>query len=100
MIYLARKIIGSIWDRLTRNAINDNFEELYEYKNTADSAKEAADYAVNTAEYAKAKAESVQAQFDQVVIEGDSSVEAAQARVGSDGMTYETLKERLDAEHE
>lgn len=97
---MARKIIGSVWDRLNRNAINDNFEELYGYKNTADSAKEAADYAVNTAEFAKAKAESVQAQFNQVVIEGDSSVEAAQARVGSDGTTYETLKERLDAEHE
>lgn len=96
---MARKIIGSVWDREARNAINDNFEELYGYKNTADSAKEAADYAVNTAEFAKAKAESVQAQFNQVVIEGDSSVEAAQARVGADGTVYNTLKERLDAEY-
>ena len=96
---MARKIIGSVWDREARNAINDNFEELYGYKNTADSAKEAADYAVTTAEYAKAKADSVQEQFNQVVIEGDSSVEAAQARVGADGAVYETLKERLDAEY-
>ena len=77
--------------------MNENFKELYGYKNTADSAKEAADYAVNTAEFAKAKAESVQAQFNQVIIAGESSVEAAQARVGADGTVYETLKARLDA---
>ena len=41
-----------------------------------------------------------QTEFDAVVIEGDSSVEAAQARVASDGITtYTTLKERLDAEY-
>ena len=33
------------------------------------------------------------------MIEGDSSVEAAQARVSADGTSYTTLKERLDSEH-
>jgi glycerophosphoryl diester phosphodiesterase len=97
VICLARKIIGSIWDRENRNAINDNFEELYESKDAIDSIKEVADYAVSTAESAKEKAESVQAQLNQAVIEGDSSVEAAQARVDAEGNSYPTLKARLDA---
>jgi lysophospholipase L1-like esterase len=37
-----------------------------------------------------------QAQIDQMTIQGDSSVEAAQARVAADGTTFTTLKERLD----
>src|SRR5690625_1312483 len=37
--------------------------------------------------------------FNETVVEGDSSVEAAQARVDKDGKTYGTLKERLDTEH-
>jgi hypothetical protein len=95
---LARKEIGSVWDRTNRNAMNENFKELYELKNVADSAKADAEEALQSANYAKTKAESVQAQFNQVVIEGDSSVEAAQARVGADGTAYETLKDRLDSE--
>src|SRR5699024_1834208 len=46
-----------------------------------------------------ANSESTQTQLDTIVIEGDSSVEAAQARVTKDGETYGTLKERLDGEH-
>src|SRR5690625_3657 len=38
--------------------------------------------------------------FNETVVEGDSSVEAAQARVDKDGKTYETLKSRLDSEQE
>ncbi|GEM04091.1 hypothetical protein HMI01_10790 [Halolactibacillus miurensis] len=38
--------------------------------------------------------------FNETVVEGDSSVEAAQARVNADNtVTYDTLKDRLDAEH-
>lgn len=44
------------------------------------------------------KADSVQTQLNQVVIEGDSSVEAAQARVDANNKIYDTLKERLDTE--
>jgi Phosphodiester glycosidase len=39
-----------------------------------------------------------QTQIDQLVVNGDSSVEAAQARVDSDGYAYPTLKARLDTE--
>ncbi|MCT8138649.1 polysaccharide deacetylase family protein [Anaerobacillus sp. CMMVII] len=38
-----------------------------------------------------------QKQIDQIVVEGDSSVEAAQARVNESGQTFPTLKSRLDA---
>lgn len=41
-------------------------------------------------------ANSVQEQLNQTIIEGDSSVEAAQARVDADGKIYTTLKERID----
>lgn len=34
--------------------------------------------------------------FNETVVEGDSSVEAAQARVDAEGNTFTTLKERLD----
>lgn len=49
---------------------------------------------------ALSNSESTQEQLDTVVIEGDSSVEAAQARVNADNTkTYATLKERLDQEN-
>lgn len=40
----------------------------------------------------------VQAQINQLVVDGDSSPEAAQARVSVDGTSYVNLKARLDAE--
>ena len=42
-------------------------------------------------------ARAVQAQLDQLVIGGDSSVEAAQARVTAGGTAYPTLRDRLNA---
>lgn len=45
---------------------------------------------------AKTTVNSVQTQLNQIVVEGDSSVEAAQARVDKSGNTSSTLKERLD----
>lgn len=42
---------------------------------------------------------SVQEQFNQVVIEGDSSVEAAQARVDAKNVAQPTLKARLDKDY-
>ena len=90
---MARREIGTIWDRKTRNDINENFKELYnEYIDAGLVAEEAR----QKAEEALSRANSVQEQLNQVVIDGDSSVEAAQARVDADGNTYNTLKERLD----
>ena len=55
--------------------------------------------ALNVANSADTLSKSVQEQFNQVVIDGDSSVEAAQARVDASGQTNPTLKARLDKEH-
>lgn len=55
--------------------------------------------ALNVANSADTLSKSVQEQFNQVIIDGDSSVEAAQARVDASGQTNATLKARLDKEH-
>lgn len=44
------------------------------------------------------KVNSIQAQVDNLVINGDSSVEAAQARTDKDNVTFASLKARLDYE--
>ncbi|MED4892365.1 MULTISPECIES: hypothetical protein, partial [Heyndrickxia] len=48
----------------------------------------------------KDRADNIQAQVDNLVADGDSSPEAAQARVGADGTNYTTLKQRLDTENQ
>ncbi|WP_053346513.1 BppU family phage baseplate upper protein [Peribacillus butanolivorans] len=48
---------------------------------------------------ADTKIDSVQAQIDQLVIEGDSSVEAAQMRVDALGNTHVTAKARVDNDY-
>ena len=58
-----------------------------------------ATHALSLSESADTLSKSVQEQFNQVVIDGDSSVEAAQARVDASGQTNATLKERLDKEY-
>lgn len=93
----APKILGT--DKLYQmypkvNAAIDNANEALK---TSSSAETKSDTAVTTANRAETKANSVQTQFNQVVIEGDSSVEAAQARVKEDGTAFTTLKERLDS---
>jgi hypothetical protein len=69
------KQIGVKFDRNFRNDLNANFTDI------------------------GTDTKSVQDQINQVVIDGDSSAEAAQARVDTDGVTHTTLKERLDNEH-
>lgn len=54
--------------------------------------------AINVANGAKGKADSVEKQLNEVVIKGDSSVEAAQARIDALGTKHETLKERNDSD--
>ncbi|WEZ09587.1 hypothetical protein P5663_07025 [Priestia flexa] len=64
-----------------------------------EGSKTNAEQALTFATEAKGKAESVQAQFNQVIIEGDSSVEAAQARVDTKNVAQPTLKARLDNDY-
>jgi len=68
------------------NAAIDQSNEAIEKATTADA----------NASQALATANNVQTQLNTIVIEGDSSVEAAQARVDADGNVFSTLKERLD----
>jgi len=79
--------------------INQSIEHANEAKNESSQANTTADGAKQIAESSNTKSLSTQEQLDQVVIEGDSSVEAAQARVDTDGVSHQTLKERLDDEH-
>lgn len=103
--------LGPGIDRTFRNDLNANFDDVdtdiqgaQATANgavaTANNAVTTANSAVTTANNAVTIANSVQEQFNQVVIEGDSSVESAQARVDSSGQTYATLKERLDTKED
>ena len=67
--------------------------------NVANGIDAKATNALSLSESADTLSKSVQEQFNQVVIDGDSSVEAAQARVDASGQTNATLKARLDKEH-
>lgn len=69
----------------------------------ANRAEEKSDNAVSIAitsndksDASLAQVENVQQQINTLVVEGDSSFEAAQARIAEDGQEYDTLKERLD----
>lgn len=68
---------------------------------TADNAMDTANSSIAVSNQALSNSQSTQEQLNQIVIDGDSSVEAAQARVNADNtVTYDTLKERLDAEYQ
>lgn len=67
--------------------------------NVANGIDAKATNALSLSESADTLSKSVQEQFNQVVIDGDSSVEAAQARVDTSGETNPTLKARLDKEY-
>lgn len=69
--------------------INKAIEDSFDAISKASRADENSNSALT-------RAKSVQTQLDTIVIEGDSSVEAAQARVNEKGEKSATLKERLD----
>jgi glycerate-2-kinase len=78
---LASKVRTAVYGREVRESIAKSME-----------------YTGSTANQASVKVESIQSQVNQLVVEGDSSVETAQARVDSKGISYNTLKDRLDTE--
>lgn len=83
---LANDIRTKIYGREVREALAQGIEEA---GNIADQANQTSNAAVD-------QVRNIQAQVDQLVVEGDSSVEAAQARVDAKGNVFATLKERLD----
>lgn len=92
------KDLGTNMDRQWRIDLNDNFRELSGMQGSVNDAVNKAKTAEQIASDANNTSNSVQQQLNQIVIEGDSSVEAAQAREDVLGVTYPVLKERVDAE--
>src|SRR5690625_2872714 len=78
------------------DTLNEGREKLNEAIKDAGKAKIDSSEAKATAEQALDNSESTQEQLNQVVIDGDSSVEAAQARVDEKGQSHTTLKDRID----
>lgn len=72
--------------------LNQAIDQSNEALSTANTAKTTADSALS-------KSETTQTQLDTIVINGDSSVEAAQARVDANGEAKTTLKKRLDDDY-
>lgn len=79
-----------------KDKLNTGREKLNKSIQDAENAKNTANNADSKATQALSNSEDTQIQLDQVVINGDSSVEAAQARVDAEGTVYSTLKNRLD----
>ncbi|MEK5272544.1 glycosyl hydrolase family 28-related protein [Aeribacillus sp. FSL K6-8394] len=98
---MARRDIGTRWDRENRNNINENFKELYDVQDRAlrnsEYAVATAGQAVETANQALQNSESTQTQLDNIIIEnGQSDAEVVQARTKADGTTFPVLRDRLN----
>ena len=79
-----------------QDTLNEGRIKLNAAITDAEQAKITADGADSKATQALANSESTQTQLDTIVINGDSSVEAAQARVDEKGVGHTTLKDRID----
>ena len=89
---MARKEIGSIFDRNNRNNMNDNFKELYEGRQKIDELSIRADTVLNEAKKTTDMNKDVQNQIDNLILsDGQSDAEVIQARGG-----LPLLKDRLD----
>lgn len=101
---MARKDIGTSWDRQQRNALNDNFIELFnEYTEAGLNAKEAKEKAIDALDMskdAKELSERTQKELSQAILDGDSSPLGGQLSVGSDSTVYDNPQERLVAEYD
>lgn len=69
------RILGTFFDRLFRNDLNDNFKDV------------------------EVDLKEVQTKVNQLVVEGDSSPQAALASVNAKGVIKATLKQRLDDDY-
>lgn len=78
------------------DTLNEGREKLNAAIDGANAADVTSQEADTKATQALANSESTQTQLDTIVIDGDSSVEAAQARVDEKGVPHPTLKARID----
>lgn len=82
------------------DSLNTGREKINQSIQDAEDAKTIASDADTKAEQAISNSENTQTQLDNIVIEGDSSVEAAQARYNSVTDTnHDTLVDRLDTDY-
>ncbi|PFP97681.1 hypothetical protein COK06_13145 [Bacillus cereus] len=86
------------WETIERGH-NDLEKKNVQATGAANSAFYNANKALEKAEAAEDLSKNVQEQLNTIVVAGDSSVEAAQARVELNGKTHESLKEHTDAIH-
>ncbi|MGG3047279.1 glycerophosphodiester phosphodiesterase family protein [Bacillus anthracis] len=90
-------------DRYLRNGYNDNCDKLEKSYNNIEQKNEQAiidsSLAKDKALEANELSNSVQQQLAEIVVNGDSSVEAAQARVDADNNAHFSLKERIDSDY-
>ncbi|WP_040929064.1 hypothetical protein [Nosocomiicoccus massiliensis] len=94
---MARKEIGSIFDRNNRNAMNDNFEYLFEGSKRINVLSDKADSVLNEAKKTNDMNKNVQQQINTLIAEnGTSDAEVLQARIDAEGNEYPVLKDRLD----
>jgi lysophospholipase L1-like esterase len=92
----APKLIGTEMLGESYYKINMGIDNANEALKKSFKAESISTVATNTATNAVNKADNVQKQLDTLVVNGDSSVEAAQARVDVLGISSKSLKERLD----
>lgn len=79
-----------------KDSLNEGRKKINKAISKSNIADSRSQFAFNLANQAIEKSNSTQEQLDTIVIDGDSSVEAAQARVDAENNTFSTLKERLD----
>lgn len=85
---------------LATDTLRQSYPKLNQAIDNSNTANKSASAAFSFAKEANDKSDNTQSQLNQVVIEGDSSVEAAQARVDDKGEVFPTLKNRLDTSDE
>src|SRR5690625_1822567 len=79
-------IKNAVYGKEVRGSIHDGIKKI----------NDEVENATDLSESAKHQVENIQQQVNQLVVEGDSSVEAAQARVDEKGVAHPTLKARID----
>ena len=89
---MARKEIGSIFDRNNRNNMNDNFEYLFEGSKRIDALYNRAENVLAEAKKTNDMNEDVQRQLNNLIVEsGNANAEVSQARA-----SYDVLNTRLN----
>src|SRR5690625_3862585 len=78
------------------DTLNEGREKINEAIYGANAADVTSKEADTKATQALANSESTQTQLDTIVIDGDSSVDAAQAKVEEKGESHPTIKARID----